>query len=434
MDQKLPNLYREYGQYSNYRNFPLDVDGLKPVERRVLLTAYKIARTKLAKCLKVSSYTNGNYHPHGECYGTIVQLVKQGFLEGQGNFGTNVGVEPTGAAAPRYTECKLNKRTEDLAFKYVNYVNWVPTELDDKEPEFLPTMYPICLLGNEPTQGIGFGFKTYIPCYSPDDLHKRLLWLLGIRKRKPIIAPITDCIITSSNDELDQLLTTGKAKIEVEGVIDVNPRNNTVTLRSWPPGKRFVSFLNKFSKELSDGLIGFRDASVTETEIIFQVLRERNRDKIFNSFVEKLREVIKGTISYEIQVIDYNEQKVAMKSIDDMLLNTYKTFEYINSVWLDAEKERISNIIAELLALEIIRPSVADCVKNQYDFETTVEYVVREAQVIEKTVVELLNKYRIAKLLTLDTDTTALNNQLKDVETTIENISEFVLEQYGGFK
>ena len=83
-----------------------------------------------------------------------------------------------------------------VVFKYVKYVEWADTELEDREPIFLTTMYPICLMGTDPTQGLGFGYKTYIPCYSVDDLHKRLLWLLGIRKRKPTIAPITDCIIT----------------------------------------------------------------------------------------------------------------------------------------------------------------------------------------------------------------------------------------------
>jgi len=79
MDLNLPRLYKEYGIYSNYRNFPLDIDGLKPVERRVLLSAYKIARDKLVKSRQVDAYTIGHFHPHGECYGTIVQLVRQGF-------------------------------------------------------------------------------------------------------------------------------------------------------------------------------------------------------------------------------------------------------------------------------------------------------------------------------------------------------------------
>ena len=269
MQKNLPYLYKDYGQYSNYRNFPLDIDGLKPVERRVLLSAYTIARKKFVKSRQVDAYTIGHYHPHGECYGTVVQLVRQGFLTGQGNFGTNVGVEPVGPAAPRYTECKISQSILDLAFRYIDHAPVVETELGDKESLFLPTMFPVCLMGTEYTQGIGFGFKTFIPCYHLKDLHQRLLWLLGIRKRKPIISPITDCIITSPPDIVDSLLTTGKAKIEVDGVIEENTRNNTITLKSWAPGKRFESMLNKFSVELDSGMIGFTDLSVDETKIVF---------------------------------------------------------------------------------------------------------------------------------------------------------------------
>ena len=174
MDQNLPRLYKDYGRYSNYRNFPLDLDGLKPVERRVLLSAFKIAKNGFVKSRQIDAYTIGHYHPHGECYGTVVQLVNQGFLDGQGNFGSKAGIEPTGAAAPRYTECKVSRKTLDLAFRYIDYVPWVDTELSDTEPQFLPTMFPICLLGKEYTQGIGFGFKSLIPCYTIQDLYKRL--------------------------------------------------------------------------------------------------------------------------------------------------------------------------------------------------------------------------------------------------------------------
>jgi len=270
MDQNLPNLYKEYGRYSNYRNFPSDIDGLKPVERRILLSAYKIARNKLVKCVQVDSYTVGHYHPHGSVYGSVVQLVRQGFLIGQGNFGANVGIEPIGPAASRYTECKINDYTLNLAFKLVNYVPWVETELNDKEPFYLPTMFPICLLGNKYTEGIGFGFRTYIPCFKIKDLYKRLSWLLKDRKSKPTISPITDCTIVSDNSILEQLLTTGKAKIDVKGVVEKEVRTNKVTLKSWPPGKRFESMLNRLSKHFESGEVGFTDLSTSETEIVFQ--------------------------------------------------------------------------------------------------------------------------------------------------------------------
>lgn len=433
MDQKLPDLYKAYGQYSNYRNFPLDVDGLKPVERRVLLSAYKIAKNKASISRKVDSYTTGNFHPHGECYGTIVQLVKQGFLFGQGNFGSNVGVEPTGPAAPRYTQVRLLQKTLDLMFKYVDYVDWVDTELEDREPLFLPSMYPVCLMGIEPTQGIGFGYKTYIPCYAVEDLHKRLLWLLGIRKRKPTIVPLSDCIVTSSKEELEELLTTGKAKIKVEGQIDIDNRANTATLRSWPPGKRFESVLNKFSKELSDGMIGFRDASSKETEIVFQVLRERNRDKIFKEFVKKLKDVTTGVISFETIVVNM-ERTVLPKSVDSMLMHTFNTFKGVNGRMLRQEKSRVENLVEEYNALEMIRPVLGDCIKPGYDLDSTLDEIERATSVDRKTAGELIRKYRISKLLTLDTDTSELNKQITELDELLKNTTEYVLKQYEEFK
>ena len=399
------------------------------MERRVLLAAYKIARNKLSKCRQVDTYTCGHYHPHGECYGTIVQLVRQGFLDGQGNFGTNIGIEPVGAAAPRYTECRISPSTIDMAFKYINFVPWLDTELEDKEPFHLPTMYPICLLGNDYTQGIGFGYKTYIPCYTIGDLCKRLFWLLGVRKTKPTIQPITTCQITARSSDLEQLLTTGKAKIDVEGIVDVNVRNNTVKLKSWPPGKRFQTILNKFSKELSENMIGFSDLSVRETEIVFQVMRERNRDKIFGEFVEKLKDILKGSISFEITTVDSN-RRVTLSSVDDMLLNTFNMFTAVNEEMLRSEIEKTEDEISWLNTIEMIIPTLTMCLKNGYDVETSLDTIEKETPVTRQTAEELINKYRIKKLLTFDTDNTALKQKLTELQSNFKNLTDFVLDQY----
>jgi DNA gyrase/topoisomerase IV subunit A len=432
MDKHLPRLYKDYGSYSNYRNFPLDLDGLKPVERRVLLAAFKISKSKFVKSRRVDSHTTGHYHPHGECYGTIVQLVRQGFLDGQGNFGTNVGVEPVGAAAPRYTECKISENTVDLAFKYVNFVPWGDTELEDKEPLFLPTRYPLCLMGNDYTQGIGFGYKTFIPCYKREDLYKRLLWLLGIRKRKPIIHPITDCTIVSDQKVLDQLLTTGSAKIDVEGIIEEIPTKNKVVLKSWPPGKRFASFLNKFATELDSNMIGFTDLSVSETQIVFQVLRERNRDKIYNEFVEKLKEVIKGTISFETTVVDI-DHKVLVKPIDQMLLDTFKMFSEANEAMLKYEIAKFDEKINEYQILEKIRQPISHCVSKSLDIKDTLKFVQDKTGILQKEILELINKYRISKMMSLNTDTTELKEKQKEFKNNLKNLNNFVLEQYNEF-
>ncbi len=431
MDKLLPLLYKDYGQYSNYRNFPMDIDGLKPVERRVLFSAYKIARTGWKKSRQVDSHTTGHYHPHGECYGTIVQLVRQGFLDGQGNFGTNVGAEPVGAAAPRYTECKLKADTLELAFKYIKHVPFVDTELGDKEPFYLPTMFPICLLGKDYTQGVGFGYRTYIPCYEIKDLYKRLLWLLGARKRKPIIAPLTDCNIISKPEDLEQLLTTGQAKIEVEGIIEVNPRKSSITLRSWPPGKRFESLLNKFARELNDNMIGYTDLSSTKTEIVFQVLRERNRTKIFEEFVSKFKNALSGFISFEIVMVD-SDQKVIVKSVDNMLLDTYNMFCTMNEQMLNQEIANVKEVITEYKLLEKIKSPLAKCIGEGRDMEFTFDVIQNSVGIKKEITAMLIEKYKIRKLLTVNTDTSELENKVKVNLKKLAELTSFVLEQYNG--
>jgi len=432
MDQRLPNLYKEYGTYSNYRNFPLDLDGLKPVERRVLLSAFKIAKTKFAKCRQVDSYTCGHYHPHGECYGTIVQLVKQGFLTGQGNFGSNVGIEIVGPAAPRYTECRINDYTLNLAFKMINYVPWVQTELDDKEPSYLPTMFPICLIGREYTQGIGFGFKTFIPCFEVKDLYKRLLWLLEQRKTKPTIAPITDCKILSDNKVLEELLTIGKAKIEVTGIVKEDVRTNKVILQSWPPGKRFETILNKLSKHFESGEVGFTDLSVSTTQIVFQILRERNRDAIYRRFVLDLKEAIKGSISFETITVN-TDQNVIHKSIDKMLLDTYSSYCQTTEKMINEEIKKIDQIITEYKALQIIRPIIASGIYHKLSQEEILNVIEKSTNVSKQVTKELINKYKINKLLTLDTDTSQLNIKIKELNEILKQIVPYVLEDYNGF-
>jgi len=382
--------------------------------------------------MSVEKYNNfaieGGIFVHN-CYGTVVQLVNQGFLDGQGNFGSKAGVEPTGAAAPRYTECKISRKTLDLAFKYVDYVPWIDTELSDTEPQFLPTMFPICLLGKEYTQGIGFGFKSLIPCYTIQDLYKRLQLLLGIRKNKVIISPIADCEILSGNDVLENLLKTGKEKIEMAGHVSSIPSQNKAILRSWPAGKRFETILGKFEKELSDGLIGFSDLSTNETIIEFQVLRERNRDKIYKEFIDKLKDAVKGSVSFENIMVDIN-QRVVLRSIDQMLLRTFEMFSDVNVKMLTSEIERVQKQIDEYTLLEKIKPHLLVAITNGFTIKQAAEAIREMTKIPEETVIFLINKYKISKLLELKTDTTELAEIKKDFESKLTNKNQFVLEQY----
>jgi hypothetical protein len=82
----------------------------------------------------------------------------------------------------------------------------------------------------------------------------------------------------------------------------------------------------------------------------------------------------------------------------------------------------------------MIKEPLSACLKNGYDFEDTLDYLTNNTVVQREVSHELLKKYRISKLLTLDTDTTELNNKLKEIENTLKNTGDFVLNQYGEFK
>ncbi len=430
MDKILPVLYREYGQYINhFRSFPLDIDGLKPVERRVLLSAYHIAKDKFVKSIRVDGHVIGHYHPHAGCYSTIVQLVNNNFLLGQGNFGAKIGVEDVGPAASRYTECKLSKFTNNLAFELIKYAPMIDGELD-REPEFLPTKFPLCLIGKEYTQGIGFGYRTYIPCYSIEDLYKRLLFLLGKIKSKPTIQPITDCEIIASDKDLEDLLTTGKASINVKGCIRVSWKDCKLYLYSWPPGRKFQSLLNKFNKELENQDIGFNDFSSKSTEIVFQVLKQRNRDVIFKKFVTKMKKALEGNISFETIVVDI-DRNVKLMSIDKMLLKAYKAFKGINIIRLKVEIKRMEEVISEYKVLKKIRPFLGKYLRaTKINLVDTITKVSIDAKVDENIVKKLFAKYTIQKLLTLNTDIVGIQKEVEEFRKNLKNIEEFVLLQY----
>jgi len=321
-----------------------------------------------------------------------------------------------------------------MVFKLIKFVPWALQETDEEEPRFLPTRYPLCFLGKEYTMGIGFGYRTLIPCYLEADLKKRLLWLLKLIKDEPIIKPISDCDILATDDELKQLLTTGKAYIKVKGKVAHDRIHCKSVLKSWPPGKRFESIYGKFSELTSNGDVGFSDLSSGETgtNIVFNVLKQRNRDKIYRTFETLMENSLTSNVSFEITVVDEN-QKVSQKSVDEMLLNTFNVFKKTNEVMLNHEIERIAGVINENELLLKIRPLL---IKELSSGETSSEIIISNisknfTDVDENTIKSLFDKHKINKLLTIKTDISSLHEKIKAYKINLTDIDNFVIAQYG---
>jgi len=145
-------------------------DGLKPVQRRILMTTHDLgltAKAKHRKSAKITGDVVGNYHPHGDMnvYPAMVRLaqdfsLRYPLIDGQGNFGSIDGDEP---AAMRYTEARMTSLAElmlrDIEKETVPFVdNYDNTR---KEPRVLPAALPQLLLNG--TLGIAVGMASNMP-------------------------------------------------------------------------------------------------------------------------------------------------------------------------------------------------------------------------------------------------------------------------------
>ncbi|MCQ2573629.1 MAG: DNA topoisomerase IV subunit A, partial [Treponema sp.] len=112
------NLFdQNFIQYASYvirdRAIPDIVDGLKPVQRRILHTMLKTDDGRMVKVANVVGKVMA-YHPHGDAsiYTALVNLAnKEIFIDKQGNFGNMYTGDS--ASAPRYIECRLRPIAKD---------------------------------------------------------------------------------------------------------------------------------------------------------------------------------------------------------------------------------------------------------------------------------------------------------------------------------
>lgn len=430
MDKHIPHLYKEYGAYVNrLRAFPSNLDGLKPVERRILYSTYRVAYNKFVKCTLIDGENMGHFHPHGSAYPTIVQLVQRGMLDGQGAFGTNVGIEPLGAAAPRYCEAKLSEFAKNDILSLIDCVPKKLIEIEE-EPTFLPTKYPLCFIGTKDTGsviGIGFAHRTVIPVFDKEDLKKRLFYLIGKSKKKPIIRPLTHCEIISTDEELDELLTLGKASIKMRGVITSDNKEFKIYLHSWPETKTFSSILKAIQSELDAEEVGFKDASSDKTLVEFKILKQRNRQEVFDNVLRKLSDVVVGSINYSIKVTD-EDDNIISPSVDELLITCFNNYVDLSTKILEKNISDIESKINEILLIDKIKPSLK---KNfNVDYDVAVINISKDTKIDRIQIENILEKYKIKKLLTYNTDISILQNEILKYRENLEHIAEYVLNEY----
>jgi len=160
-------------------------DGFKPVHRKILFAMNELglsAGGRFRKSAAVTGDVLAKYHPHGDSavYESMVRMaqdfnMRYPLINGQGNWGS---IDGDGAAAMRYTECKLTKIGEemlrDIEKNTVNFIdNYDGTR---KEPIVLPSPFPQLLLNG--TLGIAVGMATNIPPHNLTEVMDASIYML----------------------------------------------------------------------------------------------------------------------------------------------------------------------------------------------------------------------------------------------------------------
>ncbi len=215
-------------------------DGLKPVQRRVLydmneLHVYHDRPT--LKSARICGDTMGKYHPHGDAsiYDTLVVLAQdfkrmQPLVRGQGNFGS---IEGDSAAAPRYTEARLEKFADDVMLRDLDTTVPFQPNYDEKlrEPVVLPARIPYFLLNG--SEGIAVGMSTSTPSHNLGEIIDLILAFL----RNPAMEveemmhylPGPDFPtggIVANRSELLNIYRTGSGRLKLRGKLVFEKKKN----------------------------------------------------------------------------------------------------------------------------------------------------------------------------------------------------------------
>ena len=251
-------------------------DGLKPVHRRVLYAMYDNGYRPdrgYVKSARPVAETMGNYHPHGDSsiYDTLVRMaqpwsLRYPLVDGQGNFGSRGN---DGAAAMRYTECRLTPLAMELLREIDHETVDFSPNYDGRsmEPVVLPSRVPNLLMNG--SNGIAVGMATNIPPHNLNELAEAIYWALDnyeadeettlaacMERVKGPDFPTHGLIVGTQG--IHDAYTTGRGSIRMRGVVEIEEDNRgrtTIVITELPYQVNTDNFINSIAEQVKDGKI-----------------------------------------------------------------------------------------------------------------------------------------------------------------------------------
>lgn len=443
---KLSGMFKDwYLDYASYvilhRAVPHIVDGLKPVQRRVLHAMFKMDDGKFTKVANIVGQAM-QYHPHGDqsILGTLVQLGQKGFtVDCQGNWGNILTGDSN--AAPRYIEARLSKFAKEVVFD-PKVTHWM-TSYDGRnmEPTELPVRFPLLLA--QGTEGIGVGLASKI---LPHNFNELIDASINIMKGKDY--ELFPDFPTGGFADCSKYMDGRRGgSVKVRARIEKIDKS-TIAITETPYGKYTKNLIESILKAKKSGKIKIKkieDMTTDKVNILIHLPSDVSPDKTIDAL-------------YAFTDCEYNiapnacvikDNKPAFVSVKDILeYSTYHTRDILlqelgiklselEDEWHSCSLERIffENRVYKLLEL------------NQTDWDSQIAEVfskMKEYQdlfhkeIVMDDILSLVEKpvRKISKFDTkaMDEKILGIEDKMKEVKSNIDDIDTYTIDWFKSLK
>lgn len=439
---KLSGMFKDWFlDYSSYvilqRAVPHIVDGLKPVQRRVLHAMFRMDDGSYTKVANIVGQAM-QYHPHGDAsiLGALVQLGQKGLLiDCQGNWGNILTGDSN--AAPRYIEARLSKFAKEVVFD-PKITNWM-TSYDgrNQEPTELPVRFPLLLA--QGTEGIAVGMASKILPHNFNELIDASVKILEGEDFTIYPDFPTGGSADCSNYKDGARGGSVKVRAKIEKI-----DKNTVAITEIPYGKTSHILIDSILKAKDKGKIKIKkieDMTTEKVEILIHLPNDVSPDKTIDALYA-FTDCECNIAPNACVIVDNKPQFLSVKDI--LIYDTNHTRDLLKwqldirlaeleDQWHYTSLERIFFENKVYKILEQNQNSWEQQLQDVFTEMKTYQNVLRREILMED--IERLVEKPVRKISKFDTKAidekiAAIEAEMETVKNNIEHITEYTIDWF----
>ena len=439
---KLSGMFKDWFlDYSSYvilqRAVPHIVDGLKPVQRRVLHAMFRMDDGSYTKVANIVGQAM-QYHPHGDAsiLGALVQLGQKGLLiDCQGNWGNILTGDSN--AAPRYIEARLSKFAKEVVFD-PKITNWM-TSYDgrNQEPTELPVRFPLLLA--QGTEGIAVGMASKILPHNFNELIDASVKILEGEDFTIYPDFPTGGSADCSNYKDGARGGSVKVRAKIEKI-----DKNTVAITEIPYGKTSHVLIDSILKAKDKGKIKIKkieDMTTEKVEILIHLPNDVSPDKTIDALYA-FTDCECNIAPNACVIVDNKPQFLSVKDI--LIYDTNHTRDLLKwqleirlaeleDQWHYTSLERIFFENKVYKILEQNQNSWEQQLQDVFTEMKTYQDILRREimmEDIEKLVEKPVRKISKFDTKAIDEKIAAIEAEMETVKNNIEHITEYTIDWF----